>query len=255
MFSAAFLGTTGTVIVSGRRSYFYLYDSVAGKVDEVPRLVGRPEKSLERSFAAPDGRTVAFIGNDGYVLLFDVHNKTIKKTVKLNGSVRSICFQGDDEVLASGSDGDVYRWDMRGGSRLPLERFSNQDGSITSTMAASSRTLAVGSESGVVSLYSEIKGRSKEPLKSIMNIRTPINRVCFNPDGNMLAMSSQMEGDSMKLVHVPTGTVFSNWPTANTPLGYVWSTSFSPGSKFLAIGNDKGKCLLYKLQHYYAASA
>lgn len=213
--------------------------------------MGRKEKSLESSFASPNGRTIAFCGNDGFIPLFDIHNKSITKTVKMNGSVRAICFQGEHELLTSGSDGDVYRWDLRGASRIPLERFSNQDGSITSSLAVSGRTLAVGSESGVVNLFSEVRGRSKEPLKSILNIRTPINRVAFNSDGNMLAMSSRKERDSLKIVHIPTQTVFSNWPTSNTPLNYVWSTSFSPGSKFLAIGNDKGKCLLYKLTHYH----
>lgn len=155
-----------------------------------------------------------------------------------------------------------YSWEVR--SRRCVERFTNQDGTITSYLAASSRRhLAVGSESGVVNLYSdEVRrgsgqsdpdyyfGKQRSPIKSIMNLQTSVDMARFNHDGQILAMSSQREKNSMKLLHVPTATVFSNWPTSKTPLQYVWSMDFSPQSKFLAIGNDKGRCLLYQLQHY-----
>lgn len=251
--SAWFLGSSGTVVVSGRRPYFYLYDSITGTLDNVRKFPGRSEKSLESCFAAPDGRTVAFAGNDGFVLLFDANQKALTSTVKLNGTVRSVCFAGDHELLASGSDGDVYRFDMR--TRRCVERFANQDGSHTTYMAASDRHLAVGAQSGVVNLYPASYNRSsddlrKSPLKSIMNLRTAVNFTQFNEDGNILAIASRMDKNALKLVHTPSATVFSNWPTSKTPLKYVSCVDFSPGSRFLAIGNDKGKCLLYQLAHY-----
>ena len=262
IYSASFLGTTGNVVVSGRRPFFYIYNAVAGKLDHVPRIVGREEKSLERCVASPDGRTLAFCGNDGYIILFDAHNKHWIADLKMNGSVRAITFTPDGgQIIASGSDGDVYRWDVQ--SRKCLERFSNEDGTITSALAASTRHLAVGAESGVVNLYSERNSRSLEsatqstsifqsrsPIRSIMNLHTSADMVRFNQDGQLIAMSSRREKMAMKLLHVPTATVFSNWPTSKTPLNYVWSMDFSPQSRFLAIGNDQGKCLLYRLNHY-----
>ena len=142
-----------------------------------------------------------------------------------------------------------------------MERFSNNDGTITSALAASSGNFAVGSESGVVNLYSEHSSGKrtftqsqvdyrKDPLKSIMNLHTSADSVRFNHDGQMLAMSTKREKHGMKILHVPSKTVFSNWPTTKTPLNYVWSMDFSPKSQFMAIGNDKGKCLLYRFQHY-----
>lgn len=142
------------------------------------------------------------------------------------------------------------RWDLR--TKKCVDRFKNEDGTISSYVSATSKFLAVGAESGVVNIYNDRSRpfQKRSPVKSIMNMHTSVDYMKFNPDGDILAMSSRREKDSLKLVHVPTQTVFSNWPTSKTPLGYVWSLDFSPGSKFMAIGNDKGKCLLYKLPHY-----
>jgi len=155
------------------------------------------------------------------------------------------------------------RWEVR--TRRCVERFSNQDGTITSYLAASPRRhLAVGAESGVVNLYQDDFSRrsrksvfsggfgqvDRTPIKSIMNLQTSADMVRFNHDGQILAMSSRREKQGLKLLHVPTATVFSNWPTMKTPLNYVWSMDFSPNSQFFCVGNDKGKVLLYQLQHY-----
>ncbi len=69
----------------------------------------------------------------------------------------------------------------------------------------------------------------------------------------ILAMASRMKKDALRLVHLPSCTVFSNWPTSRSPLGYVHSLAFSPGGGYLAIGNAKGRTLLYRLHHYTAS--
>eukprot|EP00751_Fragilariopsis_kerguelensis_P033879 CAMPEP_0170969996 /NCGR_PEP_ID=MMETSP0735-20130129/44313_1 /TAXON_ID=186038 /ORGANISM="Fragilariopsis kerguelensis, Strain L26-C5" /LENGTH=517 /DNA_ID=CAMNT_0011389577 /DNA_START=40 /DNA_END=1594 /DNA_ORIENTATION=- len=154
IYNASFLGNTGKVVLSGRRKFFYIYDAVAGKVDLVPKIHGRDERSWERHSVSPDGSLIALVGNDGYIVLVDSHSKQSVGTLKLNGSVRAITFTPDGNcIIASGSDGDIYRWDVK--SRQCIERFANGDGTITSSLDASSTTLAVGAESGVVNLYSE----------------------------------------------------------------------------------------------------
>lgn len=252
IYNANFLGSTGNVVVSGRRPFFYIYDAVAGKVDYVPRIQGRDEKSWESHVVSPDGKLIAFVGNDGWIVLVDSHNKHWVGDMKCNGSVRALSFTPDGKyILASGSDGDVYRWDVH--SRRCVERFSNNDGTISASIAATSKFMAVGAESGVVNFYSEQQGlsSSKTPLKSIMNLKTSAEDLKFNHDGQIMAMLTKREKHGLKLLHVPTQTVFSNWPTSKTPLKYVWSVDFSPESKYIAIGNDKGKCLLYQLGHYH----
>ena len=57
----------------------------------------------------------------------------------------------------------------------------------------------------------------------------------------------------LRVLHVPSMTVFSNWPTSKSPLHYVHSTAYSPNSGYLAIGNARGRVLLYRLHHYNKA--
>eukprot|EP00984_Skeletonema_dohrnii_P025649 scaffold14831_cov120-Skeletonema_dohrnii-CCMP3373.AAC.1 len=240
--------------------------SFLGNIQKIQSIIGRKERSLEKFTVSPSGDVIAFVGNDGYIILVDGKSRQWIGDLKMNGSVRAITFSEDGEfIMGSGSDGDVYKWNVR--SRRCVERFHNEDGTITSALAATSNFLAVGSESGVVNLYTEkysrtsLYGRSdsgvglnateRNPLKSIMNLTTSADSLKFNADGQILALSTRRETNGLKLLHVPTQTVFSNWPTSKTPLKYVWSTDFSPGSKYFAVGNDHGKCLLYRLKHYW----
>lgn len=85
-----------------------------------------------------------------------------------------------------------------------------------------------------------------------MNLTTRIDELRFSPDSQMLALASRMKKDAMRVVHVPSLTVFSNWPTSKTPLQYVSAIDFSPNCGYLAIGNARGRVLLYRLHHYAA---
>jgi len=107
---ASFLGNSGSVVLSGRRPFFYVYDAISGNIQKIPSVVGRTERSLEKFVVSPNGSMIAFIGNDGYIILVDGTTYQWIGDLKMNGSVRAITFTEDGEyILGSGSDGDVYR--------------------------------------------------------------------------------------------------------------------------------------------------
>jgi len=110
IYSASFLGDSGSVVVSSRRPHFYVYDAVAGKVDRVPNIPGRGERSLETMTTSPDGRLIAFVGNDGYIILVEAKSKLWVADLKMNGTARAVTFTPDGAyVIASGGDGEVYK--------------------------------------------------------------------------------------------------------------------------------------------------
>jgi len=80
------------------------------KLEKVNRIHGRNERSLEVHCTSSDGKYIAFIGNDGYILVVDTVSRQLIAAPKLNGSVRSLVFSADcSSIYASGSDGDIYK--------------------------------------------------------------------------------------------------------------------------------------------------
>ncbi len=63
-------------------------------------------------------------------------------------------------------------------------------------------------------------------------------------------MSSCLTKGALRVLHVPTRTVYQNWPTPRTPTSYVACAAFSPHSGYLALGTDKGRAPLFRLNHY-----
>jgi len=135
-------------------------------------------------------------------------------------------------------------------------------------VSAKSSYYATGSDSGMVNIYSTetvknlsssrslshsiMNTRSISPLKTLGNLTTAIHNIQFNCDNQIIAFASRHNKDSLRLAHLPSMTVFANWPTSSTPLHYVTSLAFSPSSGYLVVGNDRGKALLYRLHHYQA---
>ena len=68
-------------------------------------------------------------------------------------------------------------------------------------------------------------------------------RLCAS--GGLLALGSKWAKDALRLVRLPALRTVPNWPTAKTPLHYVTALALQ-GDK-LAIGNDRGRVLLYRL--------
>ncbi|KAK1285613.1 hypothetical protein QJS10_CPB20g01373 [Acorus calamus] len=253
---ASFLPDGSQVIMGGRRKYFYSLDLVKGAIDKVGPLMGREEKSLESFEVSPDSKTIAFIGNEGYILLVCPRYKKLIGTVKMNGTARSLAFADDGRLLmSSGGDGHVYTWDLR--KRECLHKGIDEGCLTGSALCTSvdSTLFAAGSSTGIVNVYNreEFIGGKRKPVKTIENLTTKIDYMKFNHDNQILAIGSTMQKNSLKLVHLPSYNVFSNWPAPRSTLGRPQCMDFSPNSGFMAVGNSEGKVLLYKLHHYQKA--
>ncbi|EES02349.1 hypothetical protein BDA96_03G044800 [Sorghum bicolor] len=250
---ASFLPDGSEVILSGRRKFFYSFDLVNAAVSKIGPLTGREEKSLESFEISPDSRTIAFVGNEGYILLISAKTKQLIGTLKMNGSVRSLAFlDGGNQLLSSGGDGHVYHWDL--GMRKCIHKAFD-DGSLAGISLCTSQDsslFATGSTSGIVNVYKgdDFLGGKRKPLKTIENLTTDIGEMKFNHDAQILAISSRKERNGMRLVHIPSFNVFQNWPGPRFSLHYPRCLDFSPGSGFLSVGHAGGKVLLYKLHHY-----
>ncbi|KAL9971505.1 hypothetical protein ACROYT_G017676 [Oculina patagonica] len=241
------------VILASQRKSFYVYDMIKGDVIKIPQIRGREESSFDKFHVSPDGKHIVFNGSNGYLILLSSKTKQWIGNLKMNGSVSSVTFNADgSRMFTAGGDGEVYVWDMN--ARRCVHKFRDE-GCLKSTSLAASKDgqyLACGSDSGVVNVYDSqcLHQTQPKPLKAIMNLTTSVNKTLFNSTSEILAISSRAKKDLFKMLHLPSLTVFSNWPTSRTPLRYVNTFDFSPNSGYLSIGNDRGKALLYRLNHF-----
>lgn len=252
--TAHFTADGQEIIMAGKRKSFFVYDMMAGKITQIHGIRGREERFFDKFVVSPDNELLVFLGKDGYMPLVSNKTKQWVADLKMNGRVRGVAFTSDGKrMLSIGSDGKVYVWDMA--TRDCVHCFTDDGCVLGNTVAVSpsGRYVACGSDSGVVNLYDDqcFTNERPKPLKAVMNLTTAIDQTVFNSSSEILALTSQRKKDAMKLLHLPSLTVFSNWPTAKTPLAHVTAVDISPLSRFVAIGNDKGKVLLYRLNHFF----
>jgi len=253
--TARFSAEGTSVIASGRRKFFYIFNIDTGKVDQVPWIQGFEGKSLERFEVSPCGNFLVFLAPNGYLVLVSAKTRQWLANLKMNGTVNSVAFTPDKAFMFSfGGDGEVYKWDLR--MRKCVQRFKDEGcvHGLVITVSPNGHYLACGSDSGVVNLY-DLQGMdptttTPKPLKSFLNITTPITDIKFNHDSQILGFSSDQKPNALRLVHVASRTAFSNFPPPKTPLGSVFCFDFSPSSGYLVVGNDKGRALLFRLNHY-----
>ncbi|KIS71233.1 uncharacterized protein UMAG_11642 [Mycosarcoma maydis] len=186
----------------------------------------------------------------------------------------------DVELLTMSKEGSVHLWDIRNmGMEVGCSSIWNDVGSFGAKgleVSPNGRFWSVGSDGGIVNIYKrpaesysrgsptsiipssraidsvveKVPGGPMDPVKTIENLVTTTTAMRWNGDGQILAIASKLKKDAFRLVHFPSMRVFSNWPTSGTPLGSVSSVDFSPASQYVAIGNTRGKVLLYSLRHY-----
>ncbi len=256
---ADFIGTS-EVMATGRRNYFYTYDLVKGATTKVPFVRGREdkEKSLERFRVCADGSKIAVLGTDGNILMLHGRSKQLTATLRAPCHVNDLAFgpASGHELHAACNDGSVLTFDLRMNRALARRQDEGSVHVAAVGASADGKYIAAGSDAGYLNVYAaaleagDSTGARAKPLKGLDSLTTTVDRVVFSPSCEMLAMSSFRKKDSLRMVHLPSLTVFNNWPTANTPLGYVQDMDFSPTGGMVAVGNDKGKVLLYRLNHY-----
>ncbi|XP_053564338.1 U3 small nucleolar RNA-associated protein 18 homolog isoform X2 [Bombina bombina] len=257
IFKAQFTADGEQVIATGVRSkMFYVYDMMGGNIIPVPKIRGLDEKCIQQFEVSPDGSFLLLNGSAGYLHLLSMKTKELIGSLKLNGkSVKAAFFPDSSKIYSIADDGDVYIWDVN--SRRCLNRFTD-DGNLRGTSIALSKSgqyVACGSNSGVVNIYNHadcIQEKNPKPLKSIMNLVTSATSLVFNAKSEILAVASNAIDDAVKLVHIPSFNVFSNFPvqTKRKTIHFARALDFSPHSGFFSIANNKGEALLYRIKHY-----
>ncbi|KAI9834929.1 MAG: hypothetical protein M1819_002652 [Sarea resinae] len=275
--TTAFLPPTGNkIFLSGRRRYLHTWDLQTGQIGKLTRVYGHQDtqKTFERFKLSPCGRWLGLVSSArkgaGLVNILDANTLQwiAQARVEGRGGLADFAWWSDGQGLVLVSHaGDVVEWSLD--ERRLVGRWRDE-GAVGTTVLAlggkiagpnalgGDRWVAVGSSSGIVNIYdrrawvsssSEVSiPENPKPTRALDNLTTPISNLVFSPDGQILALSSRWKRDALRLVHLPSCTVYRNWPTSSTPLGRVTALAFSNVGGLLAVANEQGKIRLWEIR-------
>ncbi|EHB05256.1 U3 small nucleolar RNA-associated protein 18-like protein [Heterocephalus glaber] len=232
IFKACFSVNGEQVLATSTHSkVLYIYDMLAGKLIPGHQVRGLNERIVRSFELSPDGSFLLINSIAGYSHLLSMKTKELIGSMKSNGRVSSSTFTSDSKKIYTYSgDGEVCVWDVN--SRKCLNGFVDE-GSLHGLSIAASRNgqyVACGSCCGVVNIYNQdscFQETNPKPIKAIMNLVTGVTSLAFNPTTEILAVASEKIKEAVRLVHLPSCTVFSNFPVVKKNISHVQSIDFS----------------------------
>ncbi|KIW05736.1 uncharacterized protein PV09_03593 [Verruconis gallopava] len=270
--------TDARIFFSGRRRYFHVWNLSSGHVQKVTRVYGHADeqKSMERFKLSPDGAYLALLGTarkgGGVLNILDANTLqwVAQARVESLGGIADFAWWRDGKGLCiAGKNGEITEWLLS--ERVAVARWKDEGAVGTTTLAlggdsgrkhlGGDRWVSVGSSSGIVNIYDrrawtpaapaaaavddDNSGvpKNPKPARVLDQLVTPISHLHFSPDGQVMCMASRWKSDALRLVHLPSCTVYKNWPTGKTPLGRVSAVAFGTdveGGLCLIVGNEQG---------------
>lgn len=276
---AEFLYPAGDKIVfGGRRKYFHTWDLPSGVVQKTTQILGHrlEHKTMEHFKLSPCGRYMGVVASTkkggGIINVLSVGSMQWVAAARLssrNGIADFAWWSTGDGMTILGRDGQVGEYSMEHKSFLGVWHDEGCIGGIVVALGGhqgpgiigEDRWVAVGSNSGITNIYDRnellianagedeqiIKERPM-PTRTFEQLVTPVTALAFSPDGQLFAFGSRRQKDAMRLAHLPSCTVYRNWPTQQTAIGRVTAIAFSRDSSLLAVGNDSGKIRLWDIR-------
>ncbi|KAK0731742.1 WD40-repeat-containing domain protein [Lasiosphaeris hirsuta] len=283
----AFLGPDGDeVFFAGRRRYLHSWNLSTGLVRKVTKIQGhqKEQRTMERFRLSPCGRYMALVSSErkggGMLNILSVATMQWLAQARFNGRGGVADFawwNTGDGLSALGMDGQVTEWSMLTRRAVGVWRDEGSIGGTAISLGGRNgpeaiggdRWVAIGSKAGILNVYerknliadpspatedagSEVPGPDinpqPTPTRAFEHLTTSISIATFSPDGQLLAFGSRLKKDTLRLVHLPSCTVYRNWPTDQTALGRITSVAFSATSEILAVGNDVGKVRMWEIR-------
>ncbi|KAF4975901.1 hypothetical protein FZEAL_7374 [Fusarium zealandicum] len=266
------------VFFAGRRKYFHHWDLKTGTVQKTTQILGHrlEHKTMERFKLSPCGRYMAIVASTrkggGIINILNTTSMQWIAAARLasrNGIADFAWWSTGAGMTILGKDGQVGEYSMDTRSFVGVWQDEGCVGGIVLGLGGhqgpaalgEDRWVAVGSNSGITNIYDRnelltapgadevtVKERPS-PARVFEQLVTPITHIAFSPDGQLMAFGSQHKKDALRLVHLPSCTVYRNWPTEQTPLGRITAVAFARQSDLLAVGNDTGKIRLWEIRN------
>ncbi|OTB06643.1 hypothetical protein M426DRAFT_318697 [Hypoxylon sp. CI-4A] len=266
------------IFFAGRRRYIHSWDLPTGTIQKTNKVAGHrlEMKTWERFKLSPCGQYLGLVASTrkggGVINILNTVTMQWIAAARLDsrGGIADFSWWSNSHGMTIlGKGGQVGEWSMATRRFLAIWNDEGSDGGTVMalgglhgpTILGGDRWIAIGQNSGVTNIYDrealilpskddeelEVKERP-EPTRRFMQLTTPVTVLTFSSDGQILAFASRHKKDALRLAHLPSCTVYRNWPTEQTPLGRISGVAFGNKSDMLAVGNDAGKIRLWEIR-------
>jgi WD40 repeat protein len=193
---------------------------------------------------APGGKTVASVGEDGRLFLWDPIKAAQVASIRPGvGELVALTWSANGRVLLAGTeDGRILL--ANGGTGTVTKTWSAHTGTVKGlSLGQSGRDLFSLGADGVIKLWRGLPA----PVRYFDGHKGPLRQITFSPDGRyLLSCSGWPQGDkTLRLWEVKTGKQVRLFMTGKYQ---VQSAAFSPDGKYAAAGEDTGVIHLFEVE-------
>lgn len=250
---AFFTGKDAKIMIhtnSGIQLYDYKSESIRILNKFLPKRENHSSNfNIAQSSLLCNDQLLCFLDKEGCVHIFCLKTFILIRELKVNTRIQAICFSATDQHLFMVSiENIVYRLQL---SNWKFEAIIHENlGDKITFIASHSNSIFLGSELGILTIYSssDAKNNTFEKEKVLDNLNTSIESIIVSNSGSLLAYYSRKTKNSLRIMHLPSRKILSDFSKIYNRIGKVINVSFSSNDKMVAISNSNGKIMLFEIK-------
>lgn len=191
---------------------------------------------------SPDSQSIATVGKDGTLRIWNLSGQEIRKIQAHDGSingVNSVSFSPNGKTIATvGEDGKAKLWNLSGNLIIPP--LSEKEGGIKSvTFSPDGSKIATAGDYGIARIW-DLNGKQIATLKGYKEIT--IRNITFSSDGKKIATAG--DDGTVRLWDISGKQLSQIIPHKGKRVFYV---SFSPNGEFIATAGEDNVARIWNL--------